>query len=80
VHLPEVIRNSIQVIKQAWAAMAKGEQPLTPYVSKQQKKKDKHVTKSASYRSLSKLGQPWLKVSNRSHPVCRNNKRRKINT
>jgi hypothetical protein len=48
VHLLEVIRNSIQVIKQAWAAMAKGEQPLTPYVSKQQKKKDKHVTESAS--------------------------------
>jgi hypothetical protein len=44
----KVIRNNIQVTKQAWAAMAKGEQPLTPCLSKQQKKKDKHVTKSAS--------------------------------
>ncbi|MCH82732.1 hypothetical protein A2U01_0003543, partial [Trifolium medium] len=57
-HLPKVFRKDIQIIKQAWEAMAEGGQPFTPYVSKQQKKKDKHLARSV----IAKCITPALRV------------------
>ncbi|MCI26340.1 hypothetical protein A2U01_0047535, partial [Trifolium medium] len=47
----EVVRADLQVIKQAWAAMEKGEKPFTPVISKSQKKKIKQLARS--------VGQPY---------------------
>jgi hypothetical protein len=42
----EVVRADLQLIKQAWPGMAKGEKLLTPVVSKSRWKKIKHLTRS----------------------------------
>jgi hypothetical protein len=47
----EVVQADLQVIKQAWAAMEKGEKPFTPVISKSQKKKIKQLARS--------VGQPY---------------------
>jgi hypothetical protein len=52
----EVVQADLQVIKQAWVTMEKGEKPFTPIISKSQKKKIKQLARSVgqSYNTLSK--------------------------
>ncbi|MCI57000.1 hypothetical protein A2U01_0078251, partial [Trifolium medium] len=47
----EVVQADLRIIKQAWAAMANGEKPFTPVISKSQKKKIKQLALS--------VGQPY---------------------
>ncbi|KAK2381076.1 hypothetical protein QL285_068716 [Trifolium repens] len=42
----EVVRADLQLIKQVWANMEKGEKPFTPVVSKSQRKKIKQLARS----------------------------------
>jgi hypothetical protein len=42
----EAVQADLQVIKQAWAAMEKGEKSFTPVISKSQKKKIKQLARS----------------------------------
>ncbi|MCI82296.1 hypothetical protein A2U01_0103570, partial [Trifolium medium] len=42
----EVVRADLQLIKQAWTNMKKGEKPFTPVLSKSQKKKNKHLARN----------------------------------
>jgi hypothetical protein len=54
--IDEVVQADLQVIKQAWVTMEKGEKPFTPIISKSQKKKIKQLARSVgqSYNTLSK--------------------------
>jgi hypothetical protein len=42
----EVVRADLQLIKQAWADMEKGETPFTPVVCKSQRKKIKQLART----------------------------------
>jgi hypothetical protein len=46
----EVVQADLQVLKQVWAAMEKGEKPFTPFISKSQKMKR---------QSVRSVGQPY---------------------
>ncbi|PNX92858.1 hypothetical protein L195_g016001 [Trifolium pratense] len=63
-----VVQNDIKIIRQAWADMVEQEQPFTPYISKQQKKRDKKKASSAGkpYHTRSKdcshvVKEIWMK-------------------
>jgi hypothetical protein len=42
----EVVRADLQLIKQVWAAMEKGEKSFALVISKSQRKKNKQLTRS----------------------------------
>jgi hypothetical protein len=44
----DVVQADLIVIKQAWVAMEKGEEPFTPVISKCQKKKIKQLARSVA--------------------------------
>jgi hypothetical protein len=46
----EVVQADLQVIKQAWAVMEKGDKPFILVISKSQKKKIKQLARSVGHR------------------------------
>ncbi|MCI77609.1 hypothetical protein A2U01_0098879, partial [Trifolium medium] len=62
--LPLVVQKDMQVIRQAWAGMAEQEQEFTTVLSKQQKKKNKRIAKSAGqpYHTGSKGAPPHMSL------------------
>ncbi|MCI26485.1 hypothetical protein A2U01_0047681 [Trifolium medium] len=59
-----VVQNDIHLIRQAWADTVEQEQPFTQYISKQQKKKNSRMARSAGqpYQTRSKGAPPQLSL------------------
>jgi hypothetical protein len=62
--LPFGVQKELQIIHKAWAEMAEQEQPLTKYVSKTLKKRNKKIASSAGepYHTRSKGAPPPMSL------------------